>query len=360
MGSLNYIEVSKNSLLHNFDVFKRNAKNKMCAVVKGNAYGHGIREVVEVLDSRVDYFQVDDFLELLELRKYTNKKALVLGYVSSDELPKLNELNAIPGLYNVESINNYHGEYHLKIDALLGRQGVLTTDIDQFIKNIQNRSLTGVYTHFSNIEDVSFPDHYKRQIKDFKKALGIIQSYGHRDFDIHINSTAGSLVNNELNTTITRLGIGLYGMWPSEDLQARYENKIGKIKPVMRWVSHVAQVKSLPENYPIGYGLTYITDRPTKIAIIPQGYSDGYDRGLSNKGVVIIRDTYCSVLGRVAMNMFAVDVTRLNDVKPHDEVILLGKSTNTKVSAEELAYKVATINYEITTRVSPLLPRILV
>lgn len=358
MKYLNYIEIDKKALLGNFYTFKKYAKTRICAVVKGNAYGHGLKEIVNILSSHVDYFQVDDYLELLELRKYTDRKALVLGYVELDKLNKLKGLNAIPGLYNIESINKYEGEYHLKVDALLGRQGVLTKNLNDFVKKIKNKKLTGLYTHFSNIEDNSYPDHFKKQLSDFEKAINIVRSYGLIDFDIHTNSTAGSLVNFELKTDITRIGIGLYGMWPSDNLKKLFEGKIGNIKPVMRWVSHVAQVKILPKGYPVGYGLTYITDSNKKVAIIPQGYSDGYDRGLSNKGQVIIRNTYCNVLGRIAMNMFVVDVTHLENVSVDDEVILLGRSNNVAVTSEDIASKIDTINYEVTTRISPLLPRV--
>jgi len=147
-------------------------------------------------------------------------------------------------------------------------------------------------------------------------------------------------------------------MWPSEDLRNKLENENFKLKPVMRWVSHIAQIKTVPKGYSIGYGLTFVTDEITKIAVIPQGYSDGFDRGLSNLGEVLIKKKRCRILGRVAMNMFVVDVSHLADVLNEDEVVLLGKQGNQEITAEEIAEKIDTINYEITTRVLALLPRI--
>jgi alanine racemase len=158
---------------------------------------------------------------------------------------------------------------------------------------------------------------------------------------------------------IIRPGLSIYGMWPSEDLRKRLDGKDFNLKPVLRWVSHVAQVKRLPKGHSIGYGLTFITPQAMKVAVVPQGYSDGYDRGFSNKAEVLINGKRCRVLGRVAMNMFVVDVSRLPKVKAEDEVILLGEQGKERITAEELAEIIGTINYEITTRINPLLPRII-
>ena len=146
-------------------------------------------------------------------------------------------------------------------------------------------------------------------------------------------------------------------MWPSENLRKKYRNKI-ILKPVLTWKTKIAQIKILPKGNTIGYGLTYKTTKTTKVALIPQGYSDGVDRHLSNKGTVLIRGTKCPILGRVMMNMFSVDVSHLPKVKIEDEVVILGKQGGREISAEEIAKTLDTINYEITTRISSLLPRI--
>jgi alanine racemase len=157
---------------------------------------------------------------------------------------------------------------------------------------------------------------------------------------------------------LVRIGIGLYGMWPSENLKKEHIKKFA-LKPVMRWVTHVSLVKWLPKDHTIGYGLTYRTSKETKTALVPQGYADGYDRAFSNKGEVLIKGKRCKVLGRVSMNMFVVDVTHLKDVKVEDEVVLLGRQGGEEITAEEMGDLIGTINYEITTRVSTLLARII-
>ena len=128
----------------------------------------------------------------------------------------------------------------------------------------------------------------------------------------------------------------------------------------MAWKTKIAQIKTLPKGHSVGYGLTYLTSSFTKIAVIPVGYADGFDRGLSNIGEVLIGKTRCKVLGRVAMNMFVVDVNHLKNVAIEDEVVILGKQGKEEINAEEIAEKIETINYEITTRISSLLLRIIV
>ena len=189
-----------------------------------------------------------------------------------------------------------------------------------------------------------------------------VSKNGYKNLERHISASSGAMVyeKNGGKSSLIRPGIMLYGMWPSEDLGKRFKKHGLKLKPVLRWVTHVVQVKTLPKNHPIGYGLTYITKKPTKVAIIPQGYSDGYDRGLSNKGEVLIQGQRCQVLGRVAMNMFVVDVTHLRNIKNEDGVVLLGRQGKEEITTEELAKHLGTINYEITTRILTLLPRVIV
>lgn len=373
MNHLSYIEINKKNLLHNLKSLKKRQHSKVAAVVKGNAYGHGAVEVVNCLKDSVDYFQVNSYEEFQQIRPLTQKPILLLGYVLLENLEEVVLNKGIPGLYteqNLKKLNeigkkhNTKLQFHLKIDCFLGRQGILPNQLIamlNLIKMLEFVELTGVYSHFSNIEDTTDLTHAHKQIDCFKKAVQTLTEYGFRNFETHINATSGFLVSNLLNlaTTITRLGIGLYGMWPSQKLKNTCETSTFQLKPVIRWVTHIAQIKTLPPNFPIGYGLTFVTTKPTKIAVIPQGYSDGYDRKLSNIGEVLVKGSKCRVLGRVAMNMFVVDISHLKKVDIEEEVILLGPQKSKSITAEEIAQKLSTINYEITTKISSLLPRVI-
>ncbi len=373
MKPLSYIEISKANLLHNIKMFRSllGKHVQLAAVVKGNAYGHGQNEVIKVLEKTVDYFQVDDLQELELLRKVTQKPALVLGYVAQEELDRAVSLKATLGVYTIGQLGGIEKigklrerkvPVHVKIDALLGRQGVPLHDLNSFLlylSKLKHVQVQALYTHFSNIEDTSSFAHAQKQINAFAKAGEMVRAYGFKNIKYHLSATSGVLAYEPKGTSdLVRIGIGLYGMWPSKNLQRKYEKKGFYLKPVLRWVTHIAQVKLLPPNYPIGYGLTHVTKKKTKVAVIPQGYSDGYDRGLSNIGEVLIDGKRCKVLGRVAMNMFVVDVTHIRNAQQEGEVVLLGPQGKDDVTAEEIAAKIDTINYEVTTRITPLLPRI--
>lgn len=372
---LSYIEISKKNLKHNIGLFRDLLKpeTKLIGVVKANAYGHGIREIVEASEKLFDCFQVDDLLELAEIRKLTKKPVLVLGYIEDEALEVAVKLNGILSVYDLSRLKRLEAigaklkkkvAIHIKIDAFLGRQGLLPDDLHLFIaqlKKCKHLKTEAIYSHFANIEDTSDFSHAQKQIDAFENAKLVFVESGFLDIMTHISASSGILVYEQMQhkSDMVRLGVAMYGMWPSEELRERYQHAGFDLKPVMRWVSKVAQVKVLPSNHSIGYGLTYITKQPTKIAIIPQGYSDGYDRGLSNIGEVLIRGQRCPIRGRVAMNMFAVDVSDLKDVKAEDEVVLLGIQKGEEITAEEIAKKIDTINYEVTTRIWPKLPRIL-
>ncbi len=376
MAKLSYIEISKENLLGNIRNIKQLLKveTKLAAVVKANAYGHGMEEIVDIVQDYIDYFQVDDIDELHRIRKLTSKPVLVLGYIKKTDLHDILKLNCVLAVYdmsNLESINSAAEEegvnaiVHVAIDALLGREGILIDNLSAFISKLSDYShiqVEGVYAHFANIEDTSDFTHAQKQIDTYKKALKIFSYNGFSNLLTHISATSGILVYEKTfgENSLVRLGIGMYGLWPSEDLKLRYEKDSIYFTPILRWISHIGQIKTLPANYSIGYGLTYTTSKETKIALIPQGYSDGYDRGLSNIGEVLIREKRCHVLGRVAMNMFVVDVTNLEEVEIEDEVVLLGKQGNETISAEEIALKIGTINYEVVARLSSLLPRVVV
>jgi len=367
------IEISKSALLHNISAFKSilGKNHKIAAVVKANAYGHDAKVVASIIEDYVDLFQVDDLLEVKDLRTITKKKILVLGYVPKEEIEEAINLDAMLTVYEewqLEEINRIGEDsgqsigIQIEIDSFLGRLGVTTDKAVDFINKAKTYpyiEIDSLYAHFSDIEDTENLDHAKRQQK------GIVEISKQTSIPYHISATSGILSSGDDNWGggMLRLGVGLYGLWPSKALEKNWkeknQNKI-ELKPVMTWKTEIAQVKTLPADYPIGYGRTFITKTETKVAVIPQGYSDGFDRRFSNNGKVLIGGEFCPVLGRVSMNMFVVDVSHLGNVKVGDEVVIIGKQGNNTISAEELSESIGRINYEIVTRISPLLPRIVI
>ena len=363
-NSLSGLELSKSNLIHNIKQFKGLAKKgtKFSIAIKGNAYGHGQNEIAKILEPFVDYFQVDDLEELELLRKVSNKKTFVFGYVQKGDLRKIINLECILSVFSLEQLAELSAvaessaviqEIHLPVDAYLGREGFLLKELPEVfekIKQSKNIKLTGIYAHFA-----------KKQINIFYQAVNLAKKFGFNKLITHISATSGLLVyeKNKGINSLVRLGIGVYGMWPSEHIKFLYKNRM-TLKPVLTWKTKVAQIKNISAGSTVGYGLTYMAYDQIKIAVIPQGYADGLDRGLSNKGEVLIAGAKCKILGRVAMNMCVVDVTHLPNLKIEDEVVILGKQGSEEIIVEEMAKKLDTINYEITTRINPLLSRVVI
>ncbi len=378
--SLSYIEISKENLIHNIKQFRKlvGKKTKIAGVVKGNAYGHGDKEISKIIDQYVDYLQVDSIEEAERIKNNSKKPIFIFGYLNEDGIKRAIKIKAILSAFDLIHLFKINfiakslktkAVVHIPVDSYLGREGIMPNQIENFIleiKKMKNIVLDGVYSHFANIEDTMNRTHAERQIDTYHQCLRLFQNNGYPEIKSHISATSGILSyetylprqeRNNLHN-IVRLGIGLYGLWPSDHLEYLNKRKI-ILKPVLKWVTHIAQIKLLPANYPIGYGLTYITKKSTKIAIIPQGYADGLSRLQSNNGEVLIKGKKVKILGRIAMNMFVVDVSGIKDVRPEEEVVIIGFQNKNKITVEEIARKTNTINYEVTTHINPLLPRII-
>jgi len=337
---------------------------KVAAVVKANAYGHGLAEVVPVLEPLVDAFQVDDFDELYALRKVTAKRALVLGYVPSRELLQALALGCELTVFDTERLGalaeaaaklELRAKVHIEVDALLGRLGVRPNDVEGLVQALKGRpeiEVVSAYGHYANIEDTTDPSHAICQEEVFDNAYNAIK-VAFPAAGRHLSATSGLLARETASSAndMVRLGIGLYGLYPSGPLAVSHAGL--ELRPALRWVTQLAQVKTLPAGHPVSYGLQYVTSRETLIGVVPQGYSDGFDRGLSNRGEVLVGGCRCPVIGRVAMNMFMVDLSAPPGARAGDEVVLLGSQGGDRISAEEMAEWAETINYEVVARVSP-------
>ena len=368
---ISQIEISRDNLLHNLRQLKSlQPAAKVGAVIKGNAYGHGQNVVAKILEDEVDLFFLDDLDELRLLRKISQKPAMLLGYVPSEDIEEAVALDAILAFYDAQRLHalqkaseklNKLARVHLKIDAMLGRQGIVPRDLANIIDELKKHpgvNVEGVYAHFGNIEDTTDLSHAQSQVEIFESAIEQLCESGFKNLTRHISSTSGTMVYEKgaKKNDIVRLGIGLYGLYPSEALARSFQYL--DLKPVMRWTAKLAQVKTLPVGHPVGYGLTYFTSRETRIGIVPQGYADGFDRGLSNVADVLVRGKRCPAIGRIAMNMFAIDLNRVPEAQPEDEVVLLGAQGDQRITAEEIGQRIGTINYEVVTRISPLLRRV--
>ena len=230
------------------------------------------------------------------------------------------------------------------------------------MKKTKGVVIEGASTHFANIEDTSDHSYAEEQLQKFRDGLSIMAKEGIDPLWKHAACSAATVLFPDTYFNLVRLGISMYGLWSSKEtlVVARKEHCTLDIVPVMTWKTVVAQIKRVTKGTSVGYGLTGRVTRASRIAVIPVGYWDGYDRGLSNIGAVLVRGKRCRIVGRICMNMFMVDVTDVKNVRVEDEVVLLGAQGRENVSAENIARDTGTINYEIVTRINPQISRIVV
>lgn len=372
MSSLVWVELDGDALERNLGALRAGSAPGVlaCAVVKANAYGHGVRQVAPLLPS-ADWFAVSSLEEGLELRGIgITRPIIVLGYVALADLAAAIEADLALTVYNSETVRRIASlpspprpaRLHVKVETGTGRQGVLFEDLEAFlglVRGTGNARLEGLSTHFANIEDTLNHAYAEEQLQRFTAALRLVERVAGRPPVVHTACTAAALLFPKTHFTMLRVGIGLYGLWPSREtfLSAREQGTVPVLTPVLSWKTRLAQVKTLPEGSYIGYGCSYRATRRTTVGILPVGYADGYDRALGNRGHVLVRGRRAPIIGRICMNLSMVDLTDVPGAGLEDEVVLLGNSGSESISAETMAEWAGTINYEIVARISPLLPR---
>lgn len=376
---MQWIEIDNSALSHNIRQFRRliGKKRRLLATVKANAYGHGISEVSEiVLREGADWLGVHSMDEGLFLRKKkVSCPILVLGYVSNDDLDQAIENDLRLTVYNRETIERLARlvprvrkkiRLHVKVETGTHRQGIQEDGLLSFVKNIQEHPgliLEGMSSHFANIEDTTDHSYARYQLENFNRICRKLEENGIGIPVKHIACTAATILFPETYFDMVRIGIGLYGLWPSREtyLSCVLRNrKPIQLTPVLSWKTRIAQIKKIPKGAYVGYGGTFRTTRETKLAVLPLGYFDGYSRAFSNVSFVIIKGQRAPVRGRVAMDFIMADVTDIPDVRVEDVVVLLGKDGSESVAADDLAALAGTIHYEIVTRINPLIPRIVI
>ncbi len=369
-----WVEISRSALVSNARAFKKRLGKEVAfmAVVKANAYGHGLREVAASLKSEAGWFGVDNLDEAAALKKIgVRQPMLTLGFTPSWRMAEAARLGVRMTVGSIEQIkaakhaaakSSRPIKLHLKLETGTTRQGVdiraLPAAADLLLSS-KKLELEGLSTHYANNEDTADHSFASVQLERYAQAVEFLDARKLRPPVKHTACTAAAALFPDTHFNLARVGIGIYGLWPSEETRKTVEAKeIGlSLRPALSWKTTVAQVKDAKRGTPVSYGLTETMPRDGRVAVLGLGYWDGFDRGFSSVGEVLIRGRRAKILGRVCMNMCMVDVTDIPNVKAEDEVVLIGEQRGASLSAEELAAKIGTINYEIVTRINPLLPR---
>jgi alanine racemase len=367
-----WIEIDSRSARSNYNIFRKIIGKKVLlwAVVKSNAYGHGLVVFSKLMEKfGIDGFCVDSVVEGIALRKVGIKKfILVLGSTLPERFEEAAQNDITISISNFESFKKLSQtkncpNFHIKIDTGMHRQGFYIEDIPDLIKKIKKsnlqiqKSFKGIFTHFASAKDINYPTYTDLQFEKIQKAKDLFIKAGFKNLIVHSSATGGTLINKKYHCDAVRIGIGLYGMWPSKELEMQLGDKI-KLKPILSWRAVVSEIKKLKAGDYIGYDLAERVHCSMNSIVLPVGYWHGLYRSLSSFGEVIINGKRARFLGRVSMDMISVGTKY--SARQGDIATLIGKDGKDEIFAWELAQKAGTSHYEIVTRLNPLIERIVV
>lgn len=364
-----YAKIDLSAIVHNIcEVKKRIDKQvKVMAVIKADGYGHGAIEAGMALRNMVDYFGVATIEEAIELREAKLMlPILILGYTMHGKYADVVKYDVIQTIYSYEDAKRLSEaavmqkktvKIHIAIDTGMTRIGFPSVQDSVFeiqkIAALPGIEMEGLFTHMSCADEAD-KTYAKKQMKRFDAFITMLDEAGIEIPIKHICNSAGIMEFDDYRYDMVRSGIITYGLYPSEEvIKERLD-----LRPALSWYAHVTHVKTAPAGEGVSYGATYITDKPTRIATVGLGYADGYSRGLSNKGSVLIRGKRAPIIGRVCMDQFMVDVSDIPDVEVEDVVTLVGVDGTEHISVEEAAALCGSFNYEFVCDISKRVPRV--
>ncbi len=364
---------------------------QVAPVVKSEAYGHGMVAVALALEfEEIWGVCVVTPEEGMTLRQAGfTKEILVVGASFAEEMEQAVEAQVTLAVYDLEQARQVSqaaqkvgraAKIHLKFDTGLSRLASTTDQAGAFYdqaRKLPGLEIEGVYSHLADAEGLD-QTYTLQQFRRFKECLAELEKQGLRPKLRHISASAASLLLSETRLNLVRFGISLYGYWPSRetrilhhgsctDLAARLREEFCErplpalaelFSPALAYRARVVQTKWVEAGVKIGYGLSYETQRRTRIAVLPVGYAEGYDRHLSNRGEVLLHGRRARLLGRVCMNLIVVDVTDIDQAQTGSVATLIGRDGAAQITAEEVAEKIGTIQYEVITRIPASIPRI--
>ncbi len=361
-----YASVNLASIRNNFDKLKARLapETKTMAVVKADGYGHGAVAVAKTLEGRADYFAVADISEAKELRANGIKTPiLILSYTSPYQYREMVEFDITATVYSFADAKaisetavklGKNAVIHIAVDTGMSRVGFKdckeSAEIVKEISLLDNVVIEGLFSHYAcaDCADKSSALTQKKRFDDF---IALLEEIGISVPLKHICNSAG-VIDLDDHYDMVRLGISIYGLYPSNELNRATLD----LEPAMEVVSHIIHIKEIDEGTPVGYGHTYVAPSKRRVATVCIGYADGYQRALSNKGVVLVRGKRAPVIGRVCMDQIMVDITDIDGAHVGDFVVIMGKNGDEFISAEELGELAGSFNYEM---ICTLMPRVI-
>ncbi len=368
-----WAEIHLDHLAHNYQIIRSHLGQdvRIMAVVKADAYGHGAIPIAHHLEKLgVDWFAVALPEEGEELRRAEiTKPILCLGGFWEGQAELVVENNLTPAVFELDTLEKLNAEarrreqrvdYHLKVDTGMGRLGVPADSLSAFLaraRDFAHVHLDGVLSHFACAGNENGRAFTSEQLELFNELMKQVRGAGFNPRYRHLANSAAMLAYPDSRMEMVRPGAALYGL--KRDVLPPDAPDIG-LKPVLSLRTRIMYMKAAPTGTALGYGVTFRTRRPSRIATLPIGYHDGYSRALSNRGTVLVHGQRAPIVGRVSMDLTLVDVTEIEGARVGDQVTLIGRDNDDEILAEELANQAGTISYEIVCGIGQRVPRLVV
>jgi alanine racemase len=373
------IELNQKAYQNNIAFLRKMLGKKviLSSVVKGNAYGHGIKEFVTMAcKTGMNHFSVFDVEEAKIVYETLGNKAtiMIMGFVADEDLNWVIQNNIefyVFERYRLATATKtakklkLKAKIHVEIETGMNRTGFTKNELPSLakylIKEAHHIDFIGLCTHYAGAESISNFQRVESQIKFFQEGLAFFKANGIEPKIKHTACSAASMMFPETQMDLVRIGILQYGLWPSAEVLVTYLNsksiKIDPLQRVISWKSEIMNVKHVKSGEFIGYGTSYLTKNKMKIATIPLGYSHGYSRSLSNQGCVLVNNRRCDIIGTINMNMLTIDASEIEHIKKGDEAVIIGNQGNLSITVSSFSELNNLLNYEFLSRISKSIPR---
>ncbi|MBL3655740.1 alanine racemase [Fulvivirga sediminis] len=383
MHDTSFIMLDYDALSANIDFIKSHLRPgvKLSSVIKGNAYGHGIREMVPLLQKcGVDHFSVFSAVEAQAVHKITGADCtiMIMGHIHDHDIEWAikNKIEFFVFDYERGAVAidiakkiKQTARIHVELETGFNRTGFNKKDLLKFIKLIKTNKeylqISGVCTHYAGAESVANFVRVKKQINKYNKLCKLLSDNGLETGLRHTACSAAAMAYPKTQMDMVRIGILQYGFWPSKEIlidhlsKSKNADKQDPLKRVITWSSSVMSLKDVKTGDFIGYGTSFLAHHDMRVAIVPVGYAHGYGRALSNHGRVLVKGNRVGVVGMVNMNMMMIDITGIPEVERGTPVILIGEEDNVTISVASFGEMSNQLNYELLTRLPLDIPRLI-
>ncbi|MGM5481512.1 MAG: alanine racemase [Nanobdellota archaeon] len=373
------IYLNKTNYQKNIDFIRKRIGTKpiFSSVVKGNAYGHGIKEFVPLAEScGINHFSVfsQDEAYLVKKHAKNNPTIMIMGVVSLEKIDWIVKNDIEFFIFNITRLRaaiksakrlGKKIAIHIELETGLNRTGFSKWELPELFDilraNQDHIIVRGLCTHFAGAESVANYHRIQKQLKRFKKKVAIFDEENINYELLHAANSAAAITMPKTRMDLVRIGVMQYGFWPSDETRMFYlvnrKRKIDPLKPILKWESEIMSIKNVPAGEYIGYGNYYLAKDNMKIGTVPVGFADGYSRALSNNSWVLVNGEYAEVIGVINMNLFQIDLTHFEEVSIGDDVVLIGENGEKEIRFASFSDRKSALNYEILTRIPEDIPR---